>query len=107
MISDVKVWPVKRENSRVKANASFIVNNAFRVKCTVFNGEKGMFVGLPGKYSEKVDPETNKKKWYPDVDVIDDTVRKQMTDAVLKEYNNAINNTKTAPAAKSDDNIPF
>lgn len=111
-ITDIQVWPLKKEHPSIKANGSFVVNEAFKVKYTLFKGPKGLFVGLPGRRGDKIDEETKKFPWYPDVTVIDEDVRKQMNTAILSAYNEKTGNTSLnqgeAPGATNQgDNIPF
>jgi len=112
VITEVKVWPLKNAHPKIKANAAFVVNNAFKIKCTVFNGPKGLFVGLPGRYGDKVNPETNKKPWYSDVDCITEDARSEMTKAVIEEYNKVAGNAPSSQgeaAGPSDqtDGVPW
>ena len=111
MISDVKVWPSKNSSSKVKANGSFVVNESFKVKYTLFSGPKGLFVGLPGKYGEK----DGKKEWYADVLIINPEVQKQVNQAVIAAYNQKTGNKSymnqgiaAGPVAQDDeDELPF
>jgi DNA-binding cell septation regulator SpoVG len=125
MISDIKVWPLKTAHKSIKANVQFVVNNAWKVKGTLMVGEKGMFVGLPGKfaqefdktqnkYVDKIDPTTKKKIWYPDVSCIDHEAQRQLNEAVIQAYNkqtgNAPSDQGTAPGPTDQtkpNNIPF
>jgi DNA-binding cell septation regulator SpoVG len=111
--SEIKVWPLKKDNPKVKANGSFVIDEAIKVKFTLFNGPKGLFVGLPGKSG--LDKE-GKKVWYPDVSIISVEVQKQVNDAVLKEYNKRIGNTTLSQGKAAgpvnqvednDDGCPF
>ena len=93
MISDIKVWPLKKAHDKIKANVQFVVNNAWKIKGTLLVGEKGMFVGLPGKYADKVDEKTGKKIWYPDVACIDHEAQRQLNEAIIQAYNKQVGNT--------------
>ena len=111
-ISEVKVYPLKKEHPKIKANGTLLIDDAWKIKFAVFNGPKGLFVGWPGRYGDKVDEETGKKPWYADVQIIDPEVHKQVGDAVLKVYNEQIGNTslnqgEAAGPTNQDDNIPF
>jgi len=130
MISDIKVWPLKKEHKSIKANVQFVVNNAWKVKGTLMAGEKGMFVGLPGKfateldpstgkYVDKIDPTTKKKIWYPDISCIDNEAQRQLNEAVVQAYNKLSGNKSAdqGPSASGTEdqtqhtparqNIPF
>jgi DNA-binding cell septation regulator SpoVG len=88
MISEVNIWPVSNQE-KVKARGNFLVSNAFKVQYTLFEGPKGLFVGLPGR---KVTDSEGNSKWYSDVYCLDDAVRKEMNDAVITAYNSATGN---------------
>lgn len=109
MISDVNVWPVQNQG-KIRARGNFLVSNAFKVQYTLFQGPKGLFVGLPGRKGK--DKEGN-EKWYSDVYCQDDDVRKQMNDAVIKAYNEKtgnVSNQGEAPGPTdqtSGSTIPF
>ena len=112
MITEVKIWPLKKEHPRIKANASFVLGEAFRIKCTIFKGDKGLWVGLPGRYvDDKENP--GQKKWFNDVDCISKEARKQLNDAVLNKYNEEIGGTPTpqgsaeGPSDQTKQNVPF
>ena len=110
MISDVKVWPLKRNNAKVKANASFTIDNKFRIRCTIFQGQKGLYVGLPGKYGDKIDEETGKKVWYEDVTCINREARQELTQKVIDKFNEETGNVMSqgsAPGPENQDNIPW
>lgn len=112
-VTDVKVWPLKKPNDKVKANGVFVVNDALKVKYTLFKGQKGLFVGLPGKYG---DNKEGKKEWYPDVQLINEDAQKVVNAAVLKEYNKVTGNTAGLSQGKAagpssqvedEDELPF
>ena len=111
MISGVLVWlPKGNTNSKIKANGVFTVNDAFQIKYTLFNGPKGMYVSLPGRYGDKIDEATGKKTWYSDVKVVSDEAKKQMEKAVLDAYNKKVGNatTKAIEARfQQEDEVPF
>ena len=123
MISDVKVWLLKKANDKIKANVQFVVDNAWKMKGTLMNGTKGLFVGLPGKWAQelkdgkmvdKLDPKTGKKIWYPDISCIDHEAQRQLNEVVIQEYNKQVGNGPsdqgTAPGPTDQtkrSNIPF
>lgn len=108
-ITEVKVWPLKKDHPKIKANGSMVIDDVWRMRFTVVNGPTGLFVGFPGKYGEKVDSETGKKPWYSDVYCLDDGVRKEINTEILAAYNKEIGNTdQGAPPDPVDkDQIPF
>lgn len=109
MISDVKVWPLKKEHKSIAANASFVVDG-FVVKCRVMKSSKGLFVGLPSRQYEDKD---GNKKWNDEVFPVNEETRKNLNDAVLNAYNKAAGNTQMnqgeapGPTDQTKDNIPF
>lgn len=103
-ITNVQVFPLKREHKTIKANGSFTINDAFKIKFTIMSGSKGLFVGFPGKYGEKVDPETNKKPWYSDVICIKEEVKTELTATILKAYNNKTSNNLNQGEAEGPNN---
>ena len=110
MISEVKVWPLSRNHAKIKANGSFVVSNAFKVKCTVMQGEKGLFVSLPGKRGQ-TQGEDGKFPWYPDVQCITKDAQAEMSKAVLDKYNEVVNgevpSQGEASGPTNQDHIPF
>lgn len=112
-VSEVKVWPLKNSENKVKANGSFVVNDALKVKFTLFTGPKGLFVGLPGKYGKDKE---GKKTWYPDVQLINEDAQKVINGAVISAYNKQTGNTSSLSQGKAagptnqtedDDELPF
>jgi DNA-binding cell septation regulator SpoVG len=105
-ISDVKVWPLKSNHPTVLANGVFVVEGSFKIKYTLINSKNGPYVGLPGNKGKD-------GKWYSDVDCLSNEVRKQMTGAVLKEYNKVTGKSldqgeSNGPTDQtSGDNVPF
>jgi DNA-binding cell septation regulator SpoVG len=93
MISDVQVYPLKKDHPKIKANGSFMINNAFRVQFTLYAGPKGLFVGFPGQEGQKVNEKTGKKEWFPFVSVKNEEVSKQLQQLVISEYNKRKGNT--------------
>lgn len=112
-IGDIKVWPTKG-NSVIKANGLVTLDDVLNVKFTIMNGSKGMFVGFPGKYGDKVDDKTGKKPWYPDVSFPKndeaDTFRQQLTAAIVNAYTTATGsdlNQGQASGPTNQDSCPF
>lgn len=111
-IGDIKIWPTKG-NSSVKANGIVTLNDVMNVKFTIFNGSKGTFVGFPGKYGEKVDPNTGKKPWYPDVSFPKNDEAEQfknkLNQAIVNAYNKATGNdmNQGTAAGPTNQECPF
>ena len=116
-ISEIKVWPLKKDHPKIKANVQFVVDNTWKIKGTLMAGEKGLFVGLPGKYGEQVDPKTGKKPWWPDISCVNKEAQQQLNEEVVKAYNkitgNRPSNQDTQDSSPEDQtptqrsNIPF
>ncbi|MBL8026812.1 MAG: SpoVG family protein [Fibrobacteres bacterium] len=82
-VTDVKVFPLKNKDSKVKAMAHVILNNCFRITgLKVVEGINGLFIGWPaekgkdGNYHEIFKP-TNRTG----VDLLQDVI--------LREYDHA------------------
>jgi len=114
-ITDVKVWPRKQGNGKALANCQFTYDGTLKIRCTLWKGQKGPFVGFPGNYGQKTD-ENGKKIFYPDVSCLKDEVKNELQAAVLSEYNKSNGNDGMnqgeAPGPTNQDgsgkkNIPF
>lgn len=108
LISDVKVWPLQNPVGSFLANASFTVSEAFVIKCTVRQGEKGLWVAMPSQASKKTD-ENGKAVYYDQAFPISKDARAEMTKKVVNAYNEKINgsdNQESAPKKKGD-GVPF
>lgn len=113
LISDVQVFPLKKLHPKIKANGTLVVGGAFKVKFTIFNGPKGLFVSFPGEQGQKINEKTGKKEWYPYVSVIDKNINTEMQKIVMTAYNSKTGNTldqgeAVGASSQVDDNeIPF
>jgi DNA-binding cell septation regulator SpoVG len=111
LITKVELRLMKGNKSKVKAMGHMILGNELiRINCTVLEGDKGVFVGLPGNTGE--DKEGN-KKWYSHVYFIDKDARQEMSDTVLAEFaklnggSGVATDTATTPTDDGDDGCPF
>lgn len=90
-VTEMKVYPLKKSHPKVKANGSFVYDDVLHINFTLFQGPEGLFVGFPGKYGEKVNPETGKKPFYCDVrpvkSEVGDELRKEIEEQALSIYN--------------------
>lgn len=87
-VQDVKVYPVKfNKPSKMKANASFTLDGKIKINCTVVEGPRGLFVGFPGKMSDKINEKTGKKTFYSDVYVSDEELKEEINNVVVAAYN--------------------
>lgn len=107
-ISDVEVYPLKKEHPKVRANGSFIYGGVVKVRYTLMNGSNGLFVSLPGRKGKDAE---GKDKWYSDVYVLDETVRKELQTTVINKFNeetgNELNQGDGEGPTNQDSNIPF
>ena len=67
--SDITVFIPKGNDgpSTVKARGTFVYDDTFKINYTLFKGPKGLFVGLPGQYGNKIDEKTGKKISYSNI----------------------------------------
>jgi DNA-binding cell septation regulator SpoVG len=109
-ITEVKLFKVNGHKT-IKANGDFTVNNALKVKFTLMNGPKGLFVGLPGEYYQPKDG--SEKKWASKVEVTSEEFVKTLSKAVIDAYNKGTNKSASVDQGKStigtqdQANIPF
>lgn len=79
-ISDIRIRMVKKEDSRLKAVASIIIDNAFAIHdIKIIEGNKDYFVAMP---SRKTPDGEYKDVAHP----IDSETRNQLSDAILKAF---------------------
>lgn len=78
-ISEIKIFPIKNGQTKVRAFAQLVLNNCFKISgLRIIEGDNGLFIGYPsekgkdGKYYEVVHP-INRKG----VDVIQDSLLRQ------------------------------
>ena len=81
-ISSVRVWPLKKEHPKIKANCRIVMDEMVSISATVRQSEKGLWVALPGHMGEK----DGKEKWYDDVACISKEARQELTDKVISAY---------------------
>ena len=91
-INEIKVWPLKKDHPRVKANGVFTYDGVFKMKFTLLQGPEELFVSFPGNLGEKIDEKTGKKIFYPDIKCIDKDVYARLKAGVIAEYNKVTGN---------------
>jgi len=107
-ISSVKVWPLKKDHPKIKANCRIVIDEKFSISASVRQGEKGLWVALPGHYGEK----DGKQTWFDDVACVSKEARQELTQTVINAYNEEVGNGP-APQGEADgpsdqkQNIPF
>ena len=108
-VSDIKVWPVAKEG-KLKANGSFVYDEKFRLKFTVWNGTNGLFVGFPNQLSDKKDDE-GKSIRYPYISCIDKEWKEELATQLLSAFNEKANTMNQGEAAGPTDQtgggLPF
>jgi stage V sporulation protein G len=106
-ISKVEVFPIKNHPGKVKANGSFVYGGALKVKFTLINGEKGLFVGLP---TRKGKDKEGKDTWYPEVSFLDKNLQQELQKAAVDAFNKYDGkgmSQGSAAGPTSQDNVPF
>ncbi len=83
-VTEVKVFPVKNEDERLKAFATITFDNCFIVRdLKVINGNEGLFVAMPSK--------KRKDGQYKDIaHPLNNETRELIETAVLSAYNEEI-----------------
>lgn len=83
-ITEVKVYPVRKPDDKLKAFVTMILDNCFVIRdMKVINGNTGLFVAMPSR--KKADGT------YADIaHPLNSDMRKRMEDLVLKEYQRVI-----------------
>ena len=87
-ITDVRIRPVEREDSKVKAIASITIDNEFVVHdVKIVESGKGLFVAMPSKKDGNGE--------YKDIaHPINTATRKHIQEAVLAKYEEVIGDTE-------------
>jgi DNA-binding cell septation regulator SpoVG len=92
----------------IKARGSFTVSKKIRINCTVMEGSKGLFVGLPGRKGKDKD---GNDKWYGDVYIADKALQERINTAVIAEYKKIATTGDTSTpddsSTPSQDDYPF
>ncbi len=81
-ITEVKVYPAKEKNGRLKAYATIVFENAFIVRdLKVIGGDKGLFVSMPSR--------RRKDGSFRDIaHPLNATMRQTIEEAVINEFKN-------------------
>jgi DNA-binding cell septation regulator SpoVG len=109
--SEIKLYPVTKTGSVIKANGSFVYNGTVRISCSVVLGKNGLFVSLPReKYTDK----EGNEKWADKVFFTDETVRKELNESVVAAYQKQTGgdlsqgkSPEPSTQAKRKSNVPF
>jgi DNA-binding cell septation regulator SpoVG len=101
LFSGVKLWP--RNGQTVKASGKVTIADVVEVSVAVMQGRDGLWVALPRRQGEATDKETGAKetRWYPDVKMLSEDLKKELDQVVTTEYKKIINSkTPSKPASK-------
>lgn len=72
----------------LRAFADVCLNDSVLIKgVRIVDGKRGLFISLP---SEKA----KDNKWYESVQITDINIKEQLQDAVIKAYNDEVNNAR-------------
>ena len=90
-ITKVNVYPVEKENPKLKAFAEAYIDDGLVITgIRIINGQKGLFVAMPDRKENKKEGEERYQKHRDIVHPINSEVRKMFTDAILAKYNEVI-----------------
>lgn len=100
VFSDIKLFPLKLDNSNLLAKGSVVVNEVVRFNFSVMNGSKGRFVSMPSEKSNKVDDD-GKVKYFPIVSLLNKDMQDELNRLVLAQLDGEKPAAKPAPKATS------
>jgi DNA-binding cell septation regulator SpoVG len=89
------IWPTKG-NTKVRANGVFTINGILKIKFTIFQGPKGLFVSLPREQYTK----DGEQKWSHLVSVEDETFKSYLETTLLSAYENKVSGVNQGPSAE-------
>jgi len=104
-ITQLDVWPVlSAKAGKIKANGAVVLDDTVKLKFTLIEGPTGLFAGLPGKKGKD-------GKWYPEVYVLDDTLKATLNSEAVKAYeekqSGVLPQGEAAGPENQDTTIPF
>ena len=109
-VTDVKVYPVKKEGSKIKAMCQVTFDEVFVVKgIKLIKGDKGLFIAMPNSKS------TN-GEYYDICFPLSASFRKEIQDAIIEEAKNYKEDKKKKTSkkvkqeeleAEDTDELPF
>ena len=91
-VTDVRVFPVESD-STLCANVSITINEVLVIWCKLIESKKGYFLSFPS-HSYKSGKETVYKD---DVFFLDGTIRGEVTDRVIEEYETVVDADEDTP----------
>jgi len=99
VITEVKVYPLKKDHPKIKANGTIVIDDKYKVRVTIRASDKGLWVGLPGRYDENKKDDQGRPVWYNDFQAITKDAHKEIADIVLDAYGKE---TAGTPAPQGD-----
>ncbi len=94
-ISDIRIRMIDKDDSNLKAVASFIIDNCFVVHdIKIIEGNQGLFISMP---SRKTPNGTFKDVVHP----LDSETRQKMSELIFAEYEKAKLEQPAAPAEEA------
>ena len=106
-VTDVKVYPVKKEGSKIKAMCRVTFDEEFVVKgIKLIKGDNGLFISMPNSKS------TN-GEYFDICFPLSATLRKEIQDAIIEEAKNYKEDKKNKKVkqeeleAEDSDELPF
>ncbi|MFB3786797.1 MAG: septation regulator SpoVG [bacterium] len=96
-ITEVKVYPVRKPDDKLKAFVTIILDDCFVIRdMKVINGNSGLFVAMPSR--KKADGT------YADIaHPLNSDMRKRMEELVIREYKTVIAQNPNAGSRSEDD----
>ena len=117
LFSQLRIFPAKDASGNFKGNGRVVVAGVAELSFRIMKSDQGLFVGWPGRYSDKPNAE-GKKQWFSDVRIVDEEANQELTKLILDEFRKSVGNStssgnsKTQPHPKANqseqtDQIPF
>jgi DNA-binding cell septation regulator SpoVG len=107
VFSDLNIFPVNSNGSKLIARGNVVVNNTVRVNFNVLNGSKGRFVAMPSEKSNKTDEDGN-VKYFPVVSFKSRELSDELNRLVLERLDNGNQTTTNSKnTTKYSDGLPF
>ena len=97
-ISNIRIYPTKLEGTTL-ANGKVTLFGVLDVSFRVMKSNGGLWIGYPGHLSAEAD-ENGKKQWYHDFYVSDETLREEMSQAILSSFEESKSRKPTAASPK-------
>lgn len=94
-ITRINVYPVN--GKIIKANGTIGFNDMFVVSFKIMEGEHGLFVQFP---SHSYEGEDGKKKYVNDFYIMDGDFREDVSDAIMKAYEDETEDNKKETRSK-------